>query len=184
LIEKQRRNQFATTTDSQDDESVFIFCTQNIAEPVLFEKTANLKHYNVRINPLRNALNYRRELASSVAMGVGGNLKQKARTGAELNIEQHNFSLAGACDLNGGNIMYENLPIALFNPLYKPIFAGFEYPLTLEEFENIKINSRQKISFTTCCNFLTGEMQTQIGYIEDVRHKPNEGTGDFKLLLE
>lgn len=177
VIEKVRRARFKPTTDNPFDNNFFILCVQPGNSPFTCEQTATLKHYNVRINPLRNLLNYRKEMSIGTVMGVGGNLKQTARTGGIITVEQDSFPIGTACN-KGFTSLLDGTLIPLNTPLFKPIIAEFEYPLTLQEFELLKANTNKLIQFSDECG------NTMTGYIEEIRYKIIEEMASFKLVVK
>ena len=200
-IEKQRRKQFEKGVDSPEDDNIYIFCVKDSASEVspVFEQTNTEKSMNLRIAPERNLLHYRREIASGTVFGVGGFLRQKTRAAAQAPIDGiNNFNLFDDCSLNP---YYTFGNLSLLTPLnqngygyssdfvdalYIPIYVDFDYPMSMGEFLALRSQTRKRISFTTCCEFLgnsDGTLTTYYGYIEEVKYKPNEGVAEFKLLL-
>jgi hypothetical protein len=62
------------------------------------------------------------------------------------------------------------------NPIWKTIYATFEAPLSMVQFEAIKTNVYGAIRFR-CGNDL------YLGNIVTLSHEPNTGLASFKLLL-
>jgi len=177
LIEKVRRTRFRPSTDTKHDNDFFIFCVQAGNSPFTCEQTAILKHYNARIHPIRNLLNFRREMSVSTVQGVGGNLQQTARTGGSITIEQDTFPIAPPCTNNFASLLDGTL-IPLNTPLHRCIFVEFDYPLTLADFNTLKANTNKPIAFSGCDGIV------QEGYIEEIRYKINKEIASFKLLLK
>ncbi len=177
VIEKVRRTRFKPTTDTKHDNDFFVFCVQVGSSPFTCEQTATLKHYNVRIHPIRNLLNFRKELSAGTVQGVGGNLRQTARAGGSITSEQNTFPIASPCT-NGFGSLSDGTLIPLDTPLHKCIFVEFEYPLTMSEFETLKANTNKPVAFSGC------DGAEQEGYIEEIRYKINEEMASFKLLLK
>lgn len=177
VIEKVRRVRFKPTADNPFDNDFFVFCVHSGNSPFTCEQTATLKHYNARIHPIRNLLNYRSEFSVGTVMGVGGNLKQTARTGGIITAEQNTFPIASPCN-KGFTSLLDGTLIPLNTPLYKPIIAEFEYPITLQEFDLLKSNTNKLIVFSDECDNL---MQ---GYIEEIRYKISEEMASFRLILK
>lgn len=176
VIEKVRRARFKPTTDNKHDNDFFVICVQAGSSPFTCEQTATLKHYNARIHPIRNLLNFRKELSASTVQGVGGYLKQTDRTGGAITVEQNTFPIAPPCNMGFSSLLDGTL-IPLDTPLYKCIYVEFDCPLKLQDFEILKANTNKTIYFSACG--ISGE-----GYIEGVRYKINEGIASFKLLLK
>ncbi len=153
-----------------------MICVQAGSSPFTCEQTATLKHYNARIHPIRNLLNFRKELSASTVQGVGGYLKQTDRTGGAITVEQNTFPIAPPCNMGFSSLLDGTL-IPLDTPLYKCIYVEFDCPLKLQDFEILKANTNKTIYFSACG--ISGE-----GYIEGVRYKINEGIASFKLLLK
>jgi len=177
LIEKTRRARFRPTTDTSVDDNFFIFCVVAGSSPLTCEQTAVLKHYNVRIHPIRNLLNYRREMSISTVQGVGGSLRQTARTGGSITAEQNSFPIASPCN-KGFTSLLDGTLIPLDVPLHKCIFVEFEYPLNLTEFNLLKTNTNKPIAFSGC------DGTPKEGYIEEIRFKIAEEMASFKLVLK
>jgi hypothetical protein len=173
LIEKTRRTRFLETTDTQYDNSWFILCVQAGNSPFTCEQTTVRKYYNTRINPNRNLLNYIREFSNGTVKGVGGFLRQTARTGGFV---VDNNTIAVSCQ-NGYSAVLDGTLFALNNPLFKCIFVEFECNMTKSQFDLIKANTRKKIDFSTCDGVVRS------GYIEDLRYKLFEQIATIKLVL-
>lgn len=184
----RRKNQAETgTSDWRYDDDLFIINT--------FEDEGQLYAYrgidlspafvyspatrmNFTLTPVRNLMRWFRTLAAPTPNVTNESLKFTSGTG--------NFKAGGqmttSCPVEDQQI-FENsiinstlLQSGYINPIWETIYATFEAPLSMVQFEAIKSNVYGAIRFR-CGDDL------YLGNIVTLSHEPNTGLASFKLLL-
>lgn len=184
----RRKNQTETgTSDWRYDDDLFIINT--------FEDEGQLYAYrgidlspafvyspatrmNFTLTPVRNLMRWFRTLAAPTPLVANESLKFTSGTG--------NYKAAGqmttSCPVED-NQVFENsiinstlLQLEYIYPVWKTIYATFEAPLSMVQFEAIKSNVYGAIRFR-CGDDL------YLGNIVTLSHEPNTGLASFKLLL-
>jgi len=184
----RRKNQAATgTSDWRYDDDLFIINTFEDEGRLHAYRGADLSpafvyspatRMNFALTPVRNLMRWFRTLAAPTPTVTNESLKFTSGTG--------NFRAGGqmttSCPVEDQQI-FENSIInsTLFqsgyiNPIWKTIYATFEAPLSMVQFEAIKTNAYGAIRFR-CGNDL------YLGNIVTLSHEPNTGLASFKLLL-
>lgn len=185
----RRKNQAETgTSDWRYDDDLFIINT--------FEDEGQLYAYrgidlspafvyspatrmNFTLTPVRNLMRWFRTLAAPTPNVTNESLKFTSGTG--------NFKAGGqmttSCPVEDQQI-FENsiinstlLQSGYINPIWETIYATFEAPLSMVQFEAIKSNVYGAIRFR-CGDDL------YLGNIVTLSHEPNTGLASFKLLLK
>ena len=184
----RRKNQAATgTSDWRYDDDLFIINTFEDEGQLYAYRGVDLSpafvyspatRMNFTLTPVRNLMRWFRTLAAPTPTVTNESLKFTSGTG--------NFRAGGqmttSCPVEDQQI-FENSIInsTLFqsgyiNPIWKTIYATFDAPLTMVQFEAIKTNVYGAIRFR-CGNDL------YLGNIVTLSHEPNTGLASFKLLL-
>jgi hypothetical protein len=184
----RRKNQAATgTSDWRYDDDLFIINTFEDEGQLYAYRGVDLSpafvyspatRMNFALTPVRNLMRWFRTLAAPTPTVTNESLNFTSGTG--------NFRAGGqmttSCPVEDQQI-FENSIInsTLFqsgyiNPIWKTIYATFEAPLSMVQFEAIKTNVYGAIRFR-CGNDL------YLGNIVTLSHEPNTGLASFKLLL-
>jgi hypothetical protein len=184
----RRKNQAETgTSDWRYDDDLFIINTFEDEGQLYAYRGVDLSpafvyspatRMNFTLTPVRNLMRWFRTLAAPTPTVTNESLKFTSGTG--------NFRAGGqmttSCPVEDQQI-FENSIInsTLFqsgyiNPIWKTIYATFEAPLSMVQFEAIKTNVYGAIRFR-CGNDL------YLGNIVTLSHEPNTGLASFKLLL-
>ena len=184
----RRKNQAETgTSDWRYDDDLFIINTFEDEGQLYAYRGVDLSpafvyspatRMNFTLTPVRNLMRWFRTLAAPTPDVTNESLKFTSGTG--------NFRAGGqmttSCPVEDQQI-FENSIInsTLFqsgyiNPIWKTIYATFEAPLSMVQFEAIKTNVYGAIRFR-CGNDL------YLGNIVTLSHEPNTGLASFKLLL-
>jgi hypothetical protein len=183
----RRKNQAETgTSDWRYDDDLFIINTFEDEGQLYAYRGVDLSpafvyspatRMNFTLTPVRNLMRWFRTLAAPTPDVTNESLKFTSGTG--------NFRAGGqmttSCPVEIQQI-FENSIInsTLFQSSYKPIwetiYATFEAPLSMVQFEAIKTNVYGAIRFR-CGNDL------YLGNIVTLSHEPNTGLASFKLLL-
>jgi len=163
----------------QGEDIVAIF-TDNITDP----DTA----YNIRISPARNALRHLKSLFSQRAdplnstlffMDGKGNIAAQADMSADPCATEwtgsHIYYPAGIVE--GEDLILEMTGDTAANaPIFTPLIATYEYPMSMDDYTILKSNIYGKIGFST------NETIEKNGWLIDLKYSPNEGLAVFKLL--
>jgi hypothetical protein len=180
----RRKSQSKTgTSDWRYDDDLFIINT--FVDGQLFSyrgasNTANLysptTRMNLRLTPLRNLMRWFKSIAAPTPTITNEALKFTSGTGNY--IAQSRF--ADQCFIETG-VVTENQTVISTNvvapaPIWKPIYATFDAPLTMAQFELIKADVYAAIRFR-CFS------EAYVGNIVDMSHDPNVGLASFKLLI-
>lgn len=177
-IEAQRRQQ-DSTKDSRNDEFIFMVMVRRFMATFHTDKnedftTVNNLYdpataYNLKISPVRNLIRWAKiiaaplwAVASKVYSFSYGEYNYAMET--QLTTELSLIKEGGLVDVNNTE------------PIWIPEIYSFISPLTRTEFRLIKQNHYGYISFI---DNLGVRME---GYILEVKHKPSDKLGNFKLL--
>lgn len=185
----RRKNQARTgTSDWRYDDDLFIINTF-LEDDVLYNyrgvdlSPANIYSPSTRMNyaltPARNMLRWLRSISAAnptiandeliFTKGTGNYI---AEGGMTSNCEVTNVVITERETLTVADID----KTAYQNPIWQPIYAIFNAPLSMDKFESIKADPYGAIRFQ-CGNELYN------GNIVTLSHDPNAGMGDFKLIL-
>ena len=181
----RRKNQANTgTSDWRYDDDIFLINTF-VDEGSLYayrgaSDTANMyspsTRMNLRLTPLRNLMRWFRTLAGAQPTITNETLKFTSGTGNYL--AESRF--ADQCFIETGVVSEQqnviSTDVVTPQPIWKTIYATFDAPLTMVQFEAIKTNVYGAIRFR-CGNDL------YLGNIVTLSHEPNTGLASFKLLL-
>lgn len=185
----RRKNQANTgTSDWRYDDDIFLINTfvdegslyayRGVDASPAFVYSPSTR-MNFVLTPVRNLMRWFRTLAGAQPNVANERLNFTSGTG--------NYRAGGqmttSCPVESQQI-FENSDITeglLFNnyyrtPIWKTIYATFDAPLTMVQFEAIKTNVYGAIRFR-CGNDL------YLGNIVTLSHEPNTGLASFKLLL-
>jgi hypothetical protein len=207
IIEETRRIQYQTnpTNDFETDNDMFFICV-NPAEvtsdlyttpPVnttydpgtVSERDENftavtnvLNHstsYNLRISPIRMALNWYKVLVSSIFKSQSVPIKFVSGQGNY----QEGDTLVYNCIISGEVVQSQNLLQSQLTgenslPIYLPEYIEFTYPLSYSEFVDI-VNNSEKAIYVSC-----GSVTQYIGFIKELKYSPitQGGIAAFKLI--
>lgn len=207
LIEETRRLQYTTdpNKDFETDNDLFFICTNTdsvtsdkytipavsttYAAGTVSERDENFTgitnlispetSYNLRISPVRMALNWYKNLAPSIWKNPTAAIKFVSGEGNY----QEGDTMINDCVISADVIQNQNLLASQLStgdslPLYLPEYLEFEYPLSQNDFFNLLANSNKAIQIS-CSNQVD-----MIGFLVEVKYAPNAdgGTGNFKLL--
>lgn len=195
-IELTRQQTFAASgaADTTYDNETFIMCLTRGGSPFLVELNKILNPQNIfdiatiknyRITPLRNLMRWFKSIINTYTniINSGSRLFFSAGTA--------NFLASGTLDDNtvcrlengltnideNGNLGIGNFAdIAQATPLLKNEFASFDYPLSLEDWHQLKANPYGYISYT-CGTSATIEK----GFVKEIKYRPAKGTANFTL---
>lgn len=182
----RRKNQTKTgTSDWRYDDDLFII-NSVLSDGTLYayrgtSDAANLyspsTRMNLRITPARNMMRWFRSISAANPTIANDQLIFTKGTGNY--IAQSRF--ADQCFIETG-VVTENQTIISTDvvddePIWKPIYANFNAPLSMVQFEAVKANPYGGIQFS-CFN------TNYVGFIVELNHSPNNnGMASFKLLL-
>ena len=181
----RRKNQANTgTSDWRYDDDIFLINTF-VDEGSLYayrgaSDTANMyspsTRMNLRLTPVRNLMRWFKTLAGAQPTITNETLKFTSGTGNYL--AESRF--ADQCFIETGVVSEQqdviSTDVVTPTPIWKTIYATFDAPLTMVQFEAIKTNVYGAIRFR-CGNDL------YLGNIVTLSHEPNTGLASFKLLL-
>jgi hypothetical protein len=181
----RRKNQANTgTSDWRYDDDIFLINTF-VDEGSLYayrgaSDTANMyspsTRMNLRLTPVRNLMRWFKTLAGAQPTITNETLKFTSGTGNYL--AESRF--ADQCFIETGVVSEQqnviSTDVVAPTPIWKTIYATFDAPLTMVQFEAIKTNVYGAIRFR-CGNDL------YLGNIVTLSHEPNTGLASFKLLL-
>lgn len=181
----RRKNQANTgTSDWRYDDDIFLINTF-VDEGNLYayrgaSDTANMyspsTRMNLRLTPVRNLMRWFKTLAGAQPTITNETLKFTSGTGNYL--AESRF--ADQCFIETGVVSEQqniiSTDVVAPTPIWKTIYATFDAPLTMVQFEAIKTNVYGAIRFR-CGNDL------YLGNIVTLSHEPNTGLASFKLLL-
>lgn len=194
-IEVTRQQSFADTgaADTSYDNETFIICVERQAYAFVVEQgninnAANVYSpqtlYNWRIRPFSNLMRWFKSIANSYANLSDAANKLFFSSGTGNYIAEG--ELSGAyCKLENG-VKAENRDLARFDfsdvtdatPLWKPEYATFKYPLSVNDYNTIKSKPYGYISYQ-CGN---GEWKK--GFVQEIRYQLNKGIADIVLKLK
>lgn len=198
-LETARRKQYVdeTTTDYEYDNLNFIVCLNRTVDGsgnpntlTTAEKNENYTTttnilspataYNLRISPARNALRWNSVVGAGLIKKPGKSLKLTYTEGNGL--METEFT-ADTCEGNYNNeLLIENQDIQWDGvntnnlPIWIPEIYEFDYPLSFEDYKNIKTNP------TYCLEISRTQSDFIKAYILEIRYKPVSGMASFKLL--
>jgi hypothetical protein len=181
----RRKNQANTgTSDWRYDDDIFLINTF-VDEGSLYayrgaSDTANMyspsTRMNLRLTPVRNLMRWFKTLVGAQPTITNETLKFTSGTGNYL--AESRF--ADQCFIETGVVSEQqnviSTDVVAPTPIWKTIYATFDAPLTMVQFEAIKTNVYGAIRFR-CGNDL------YLGNIVTLSHEPNTGLASFKLLL-
>jgi hypothetical protein len=143
--------------------------------------TTNL--YNIRISPARNAMRWFKSVSPTWSKEYASINKKLIFTSGEANyLAEIAKTAADTCYIEGTDGIAENQNINKpeFSdtdnaiPIWEPEEITLEYPLSWQDFINIKQNPKGLIKVVAD--------ETYYGWILDVDYAPNEGMAKWKLL--
>lgn len=181
----RRKNQANTgTSDWRYDDDIFLINTF-VDEGSLYayrgaSDTANIyspsTRMNLRLTPVRSLMRWFKTLAGAQPTITNESLRFTSGTGnfiAESRFADQCFIETGVVSERQNVISTD---VVTPQPIWKTIYATFDAPLTMVQFEAIKTNVYGAIRFR-CGNDL------YLGNIVTLSHEPNTGLASFKLLL-
>jgi hypothetical protein len=136
--------------------------------------------YNLRITPARNAIRHLKHVLAAFVDYTKGKLFFTNGEGnciAQIDLDDDDC-------LNETGMLAENQALSASTltdptkakPIWKPELVKFNYPLTWEQYLQIKANPYGLIGYSY------GTQATQYGWIQDFQYKPAEGMADFTLI--
>ena len=181
----RRKNQAATgTSDWRYDDDLFIINTfEDEGQLYAYRGTSDAANIyspntrmNLRLTPVRNLMRWFKSLCAPTPTITNEQLIFTSGTGnyiAECRFADQCFIETGVVTENQTVISTD---VVAPQPIWKTIYATFEAPLSMVQFEAIKTNVYGAIRFR-CGNDL------YLGNIVTLSHEPNTGLASFKLLL-
>jgi hypothetical protein len=181
----RRKNQAATgTSDWRYDDDLFIINTfEDEGQLYAYRGTSDAANIyspntrmNLRLTPVRNLMRWFKSLCAPTPTITNEQLIFTSGTGnyiAECRFADQCFIETGVVTENQTVISTD---VVAPQPIWKTIYATFEAPLSMVQFEAIKTNVYGAILFR-CGNDL------YLGNIVTLSHEPNTGLASFKLLL-
>lgn len=196
-IEITRQQSFAQTgaADTRYDDNTFLICLERDAYGFIVEQgnitsPANIFDpntlYNFRLTPVRNLMRWYKSIINSypVITNSSSKLFFSAGTGnliAEGKITEGIYD--DPCSLESMVISEsQNLFITHFEdqaeatPLWKNETITFEYPLSVAEYQALKVNPYGYITYTC------GNGGSEKGFIKEIKFRPAKGTATFTLI--
>jgi hypothetical protein len=181
----RRKNQAETgTSDWRYDDDLFIINTfEDEGQLYAYRGTSDAANIyspntrmNLRLTPVRNLMRWFKSLCAPTPTITNEQLIFTSGTGnyiAECRFADQCFIETGVVTENQTVISTD---VVAPQPIWKTIYATFDAPLTMVQFEAIKTNVYGAIRFR-CGNDL------YLGNIVTLSHEPNTGLASFKLLL-
>jgi hypothetical protein len=181
----RRKNQAETgTSDWRYDDDLFIINTfEDEGQLYAYRGTSDAANIyspntrmNLRLTPVRNLMRWFKSLCAPTPTITNEQLIFTSGTGnyiAECRFADQCFIETGVVTENQTVISTD---VVAPQPIWKTIYATFEAPLSMVQFEAIKTNVYGAIRFR-CGNDL------YLGNIVTLSHEPNTGLASFKLLL-
>lgn len=188
-LEVTRRKINTDTADWRYDNDTFIICCKRNSGNIVVEQGGisgdlNIVDpptvYNYRISPIRNAMRWFKVWAvgfQNLSQAIfnfttaKGNYLAKGLNNTGINVIE---AAAIAEDDTLTSASFTNVADA--KPLWKPEQITFDYPLSLSDYLNLKLNPNGLVKFQT------QSKPIEYGYIMEVNYKPNEGLATFTLL--
>ena len=185
----RRKNQGTTgTSDWRYDDDLFIINTNTI-DSVLYAYQGidanpdNVYSPNTRMNyaltPARSLMRWFKSIAAAQPTVANENFIFTSGTGNYIAQGQMLYN----CPIEGSTLSEkETIDVSNFDndyyitPIWKTIYATFNAPLSMAEFEDIKADVYGAIRFR-CSDTI------YLGNIIEMSHDPNVGIANFKLLL-
>jgi hypothetical protein len=185
----RRKNQGTTgTSDWRYDDDLFIINTNTI-DSVLYAYQGidanpdNVYSPNTRMNyaltPARSLMRWFKSIAAAQPTVANENFIFTSGTGNYIAEGQMLYN----CPIEGSTLSEkETIDVSNFDndyyitPIWKTIYATFNAPLSMAEFEDIKADVYGAIRFR-CSDTI------YLGNIIEMSHDPNVGIANFKLLL-
>ncbi len=181
----RRKNQTKTgTSDWRYDDDLFLINTA-VDDGLLYayrgtSDAANIyspsTRMNLRLTPVRNLMRWFRSISAANPTIANDELIFTSGTGNY--IAQCRF--ADQCFVETGitveNQTIDSTDVVDNTPVWKTIYAEFDAPLTMTQFETIKTNPYGAITFRCKDDIYNGSIVT-------MSHDPNVGLAKFKLLL-
>jgi hypothetical protein len=181
----RRKSQAKTgTSDWRYDDDLFIINTF-VDEGSVYayrgaSDTANLyspsTRMNLRLTPLRTLMRWFKSIAAPTPTITNEALKFTSGTGnyiAESRFADQCFIETGVVTENQTVISTD---VTTPTPIWQAIYATFNAPLTMAQFELIKADVYGAIRFRCFSD-------TYLGNIVEMNHDPNVGLASFKLLI-
>jgi len=188
-LEVTRRKGHLTTSDWRLDNDIFIICMKRYLGDIVVEQghidtPVNIIDsntiYNYAISPIRNAARWLKTwfagfknpyLAKLIFANGTGNYHAEGQYSGANPIENQ--------VLNEGQPLESNMLLdpEMALPLWKPEQAQFDYPLSMEEYNRIKLYPYGVVKFSC------GTDSYLYGYILNIQYKPNQGIANFTLLI-
>jgi len=181
----RRKSQAATgTSDWRYDDDLFIINT-SIEDGTLYAyrgcgDPANLysptTRMNLRLTPLRNLMRWFKSIVAPTPTITNEALKFTSGTGnyiAECRFADQCFIETG---LVAENQTVISTDVVNPSPIWQAIYATFNAPLSMAQFELIKADVYAAIRFRCFDDIYTGN-------IVEMNHDPNVGLAEFKLLI-
>ena len=194
-IELTRQQSFADSgaADTTYDNETFIICLERAAYDFIVEQNKILNPINIfdpatvlnyRISPLHNLMRWFKSIINTYAniTGTASRLFFSAGTGnflASGNLDdatfcklENNLNIDENGNLGAGNFART----ADYTPLVENETATFEYPLSIAQYNGLKINPYGYIAYT-CGN----DTNVKKGFIKEIKFRPARGMANFSL---
>jgi hypothetical protein len=200
-IEVTRKQSFAESggADTKYDNETFVICVERDPNPYydFGVEQGNILHasnifspdtlYNYRISPVRNLMRWYRSIVPSYAnyadttnklfFGSGtGNLTAQGEMESNFcKIEPTSAGYNEGVIKENQDLYITNFSGSEYAPLWRNESVPFEYPLSVADYQRIKLNPYGYISFQ--CG--AGELEK--GWIKEIKFKPAKGLATFIL---
>jgi hypothetical protein len=185
----RRKSQAKTgTSDWRYDDDIFIINTNTIDDVLyayrgidanadaVYSPTTRM---NYALTPARSLMRWFKSIAAAQPTVANENLIFTSGTGNYIAQGQMLFN----CPIEGSTLAEdETIDVSNFDndyyitPIWNTIYATFNAPLNMEQFELIKTDTYGAIRFRCSDNIYVGNIVT-------MNHDPNVGIAQFKLLL-
>ena len=179
--------------DWRFDNDVFIICVKRNGGNIEVERgvtSSNLVEpstvYNARISPFRNLMRWAKRLLSqlnSSRITTANPLVYQSGTGkfdAIITVPNDCIidpAIAPIAENQTADAPWFDGTYPAFLPLFTDQIYKFEYPLTYAQYNTLKANYRQYISFTTGVN-----SPVYKGYVQLIEYSPVKGLAKFTLM--
>lgn len=194
------RRKNTSTKDWRFDNDIFLLCTFRSPYGIKVEQGADITAistfniidpdtaYNIRISPARNALRHMKLLFSQRAEPLNSTLffmDGKGNIAAQVDMSgdpcatewtgSHLYYPAGI--IEGEDLILEMTGDTDVNaPIFSPLIATYEYPMSMDDYTILKSNIYGKIGFST------NDVIEKNGWLIDLKYSPNDGLAELKLL--
>jgi hypothetical protein len=195
-IEVTRQKQYIdeSTTDFRYDNDIFVICVRRSGADLVVEQgidcASSLTNiidpdtiYNYRISPIRNFMRWVKSYMAAYFTDVNAANAKFVFTNGDGNFLVDGELITGCFAEDGSVAENADINVAKFlnanyaKPIFKNELDGFDYPLSLTDFNLIQANPRGTIKYRKLSTDTYSE-----GYIYNIQYKPNDGIATFNIL--